>query len=324
MKLLKILSILLALAISGTAWAQEAKAAPAATPAPAATKPAVKKMTVAVSKIKTLPAVLESLRKNNAEESFERIAQSMPDSIGSYIHATRKLEVIPPSADIDLCVNVIEESQGTLVGLDQEIVAKFRSVKRPISITINDYQDLRHKTELRGNKVEARVIRFGCSVKFIDSATGALVESKEISVKRQFVATTGIEWDTEGGSKTNELFSLTAKDLCQKIAFSIVEFLAPSKIIGISKKGILSIDKGKDTDVKKGQVYEIFEVGEEMFDPETGESLGVEETSIGKAEITACRPKFSNAKVISRDPDYEIAVGNIVRLAEEEDEEEGD
>lgn len=317
MKLTKYLIPLLAIALAATPLA--AQDAEAGTPPAKAAKTPVKKETVTISRIVTLPAVTQDLQKNEAVASFNRIAQSMPDSIGNYIIATRKLDVVPCDADIEQCINAIDGSTGTLTDVGEEIVAKFRAVNYPISVTISDYQDLRAQTELRGNLAEVRTIRFGATVKVLDSATGTIKISQNVSVKRQFRATTGGEWDTKGGSKTEELFGKTSDDLCRKIAFSIVDFIAPAKIIAVNKKGIASINKGKDTDIRKGQIYDVFEVGEEMIDPETGESLGKEETLIGKVKVIGCLPKFSRAKIISQEEGYEIGVGNVVRLAEPEE-----
>lgn len=288
---------------------------PAAAPAPAKA-PAVKKSTTYINTPEATPAVLADIKKNNALASFERILQTMPESIGNNIVATRKLDVVPCSADLDKCIKAIESGDSTLAGEDQQIVAAFRSVNYPVSITVNDYQDSRAQRQVRGSKVEQRIIRLGASVSLLDASKGVKKETLEITVKRAFVATTGVDWGQEGGSKTEELYSLTAKELCKKIAFRIVDQLAPAQIIGIDKKGVLSVNKGKDTDIAKGQVYVILEKGDEMFDPDTGESLGASETEIGKAKVISCQPKFSKLKVIEADSDYEIAVGNIVRPAE--------
>ncbi len=58
----------------------------------------------------------------------------------------------------------------------------------------------------------------------------------------------------------------------------------------------------------------------QLIDPDTGESLGLEESFAGKLKITECRPKFSQGKVLSREEDSEISVGCIVRPAEDFDE----
>lgn len=323
MKLAKLLLILVPAVLSGIAIYAQNIPAPAEPPS----KPVeVKKDTVAISSVKATNAVLSALKKNEAGDSFNHIIQAMPDKIGNYIQATRRLNVVPQSDALDVCVAAIEGGNSVLSGIDEEIQASFRSVRFPICIRINDYQDLRYSKRIRGAKAELREIRFKASVQVLNSAKGIIQEGKEVSVKRVFAAKTSESWGQKGGSKTEELFGLTADELCRKIAFSLVEFLAPSKVISVGKTKSgsteITINKGKDTDIKKKQIYEIFEAGEDLYDPETGEYLGKSETLIAKARITSCLAKVSKAKIIWLEEDCEVAVGNIIRLEEKGSEDE--
>ncbi len=317
MKHAKFLLIAAALAVftGAPALAQDA---PAAAPA-AAKAPALKKPTTYVGAPTATPAVLAQVRKNNAREAFASIMQAMPKQIGSYITETRKLELVPGRDEINRCIAAIESGDSTLAGEDQQIVAAFRSVKYPLSVSVSFFKDFRAEKIVRGSKVEQRTITLAADVSLLDAAKGVVKEAMPVKVKRVFTASTGVDWKTEGGSKTDEAFVTTAEELCKKIAFTIVDKLAPAQIVGMDKKGVFSINKGKGTDIAKGQIYVIYEKGDEMFDPETGESLGFDETEIGKAKVTSCQPKASKLKVIESDPDYEIAIGNIVRPAEETD-----
>lgn len=316
MKLTKYLMPLLAIALAVTPLA--AQDAETGTPPAKVAKASVKKETVTISRIVALPAVMRDVKKNNSLDSFERIAQSMPDSIGNYILATRKLDVVPCDADIEQCINAIDGSTGTLTDVGEEIVAKFRAVNYPISVTINDYQDKFYQDKIRGELVKLREIRFGATVKLLDSKRGIIKISQNISVEHHLQLILRLPGEG-GGDETEKVFSETADKLCRKIAFSIVDFIAPAKIIGVNKKGVATINKGRDTDIEKGQIYDVFEVGEEMIDPDTGESLGKEETLIGKIKVIACQPKVSRAKIISQEEDYEIGIGNVVRLTEPEE-----
>lgn len=317
MKHAKFLLIAAALAVftGAPALAQDA---PAAAPA-AAKAPALKKPTTCIGAPTATPAVLALVRKNDAREAFENIMQAMPKKIGTYITQTRKLDVVPGDDGINMCIKAIESGDSTLAGVDQEIVAAFRSVKYPLSVSVSFFKDFRAEKIVRGSKVEQRTITLAADVSLLDAAKGVSKEATPVKVKRVFTASTGVDWGTEGGSKTEEAFMTTAEELCKKIAFTIVDQLAPAQIIGIDKKGLISINKGKGTDIAKGQIYVIYEKSDEMFDPETGESSGFDTTEIGRAKVTSCQPKFSKLKVIESDPDYEIAIGNIVRPAEETD-----
>jgi len=67
------------------------------------------------------------------------------------------------------------------------------------------------------------------------------------------------------------------------------------KIIKISGKQIYINSGGADGE-KEGHVYTIYRMGEEMTDPDTGESLGSEEEKIGTAKVVKVTPKYSVAE----------------------------
>ena len=58
----------------------------------------------------------------------------------------------------------------------------------------------------------------------------------------------------------------------------------------------LYINSGKADGEEEGNVYNIFRQGEEMVDPDTGESLGSEEEKIGTAKVVKVTPKYSIAE----------------------------
>jgi len=67
------------------------------------------------------------------------------------------------------------------------------------------------------------------------------------------------------------------------------------KIIKVTGKQIY-INSGGGNGEKEGRVYGIYRMGEEMTDPDTGESLGSEEEKIGTAKVVKVSPKFSIAE----------------------------
>lgn len=68
----------------------------------------------------------------------------------------------------------------------------------------------------------------------------------------------------------------------------------------ISAKGPqVYINAGADAGVKVGDNFTIYKAGEELVDPDSGMSLGVEETLSGQVQIAKAMPKFSIATVTS-------------------------
>jgi curli biogenesis system outer membrane secretion channel CsgG len=67
------------------------------------------------------------------------------------------------------------------------------------------------------------------------------------------------------------------------------------KIIKITGNQVYINSGGADGE-KEGHVYGIYRTGEEMIDPDTGESLGSEETKVGTAKVVKVTPKYSVAE----------------------------
>lgn len=67
------------------------------------------------------------------------------------------------------------------------------------------------------------------------------------------------------------------------------------KIIKISGSQVYINSGGADGE-KVGRVYGVYRMGEDMVDPDTGESLGSEEEKIGTAKVVKVNPKFSIAE----------------------------
>ncbi len=64
--------------------------------------------------------------------------------------------------------------------------------------------------------------------------------------------------------------------------------------------GTLYLNVGSEAGVKEGEEYNVFRVGKQIKDPDTGEVLGAEEMKVGRVRITAIRgARLSVASVVS-------------------------
>ena len=76
------------------------------------------------------------------------------------------------------------------------------------------------------------------------------------------------------------------------------------------RNGKVYINAGSNDNVKEGDVFVIYEEGEELIDPATGLSLGAEETELGKIKVFSVKEKFSIAEILAGSG---FSVGNIIR-----------
>ncbi|RKY81322.1 hypothetical protein DRQ07_04465, partial [candidate division KSB1 bacterium] len=76
----------------------------------------------------------------------------------------------------------------------------------------------------------------------------------------------------------NEIFSLVEKQM---------EVLPWSGKIILVKGSVIYIKPGSEGGVKTGDVFAVYSKGEELIDPDTGLSLGVEEQKVGTIKVTS-------------------------------------
>ncbi|GAM57299.1 putative periplasmic protein [Vibrio ishigakensis] len=81
----------------------------------------------------------------------------------------------------------------------------------------------------------------------------------------------------------------------EKLYNAIHEQIFPHRIAKVSGNEVI-VASGGDT-MRVGDVYEVYSLSEEIFDPYTGESLGQEETKTSELKITRVLPKLSYAKI---------------------------
>ena len=82
-------------------------------------------------------------------------------------------------------------------------------------------------------------------------------------------------------------------ECAQKIAVRVLEYAFPPKILAVGAEDITVNIRDVQTEI--GDLFDVCSVGEELFDPDTGESLGADEASIGRVRVSRPGPKFSKA-----------------------------
>lgn len=145
-------------------------------------------------------------------------------------------------------------------------------------------------------------------IRIVDVTTGEirLAETVEKSIKAGSSFKIAGFGNTEAeGDPLADVQRLTAKQIVGAIATTIY----PAQIIAIQKDGTHILNYG-DAIYDNGDLMKVFEVGEGFVDPDTGETLGAEETEIGMLEVVSVTSKFSKARLVKGDA---VEKGNIVR-----------
>ena len=109
------------------------------------------------------------------------------------------------------------------------------------------------------------------------------------STQVKFAATAKIH--RESGSMTAAADALSAS-----VGQKILNAIFPVYVLSIDGE-TLTLGQGGDT-VKKGAIYSLIKLGEEIIDPYTRESLGQSEKTVGSVRIIDTQSKLSTAKVL--------------------------
>lgn len=88
------------------------------------------------------------------------------------------------------------------------------------------------------------------------------------------------------------LVSTAADKLVEKMIASIY----PVRIVKVLSGTTAVVNRGEDS-IKKGQTYAVFLMGEELKDPQSGESLGALEIEVGIGTIIDVKPKVSFVQI---------------------------
>ena len=100
-------------------------------------------------------------------------------------------------------------------------------------------------------------------------------------------------------------------ECAQKIAVRVLEHAFPPKILAVGTADVTVNIRDVQTGI--GDLFDVCGVGEELFDPDTGESLGADEETIGRVRISRPGPKFSKAVPVKGTRVEKLEKGMILR-----------
>ena len=172
---------------------------------------------------------------------------------------------------------------------------------------------------LFGGGVTKKTARAAVDIRLVNTTTGEVIAAETesgtesttgLSVRYEDMDFSNVSnWnDTDIGKACRE-----AVDDCVKL---IVDNMAKvpwsGKVLKVNADGTLLMKPGSEGNVEIGDEFEIFREGEELKDPDTGASLGSEETKVGAIKVVedALKGKASKAKITDG---KDIKVGDIVR-----------
>lgn len=260
--------------------------------------PGLKKL--GISDIKPIPAVVDSVTRSGRLNSLQRVVQALDSQLIDRVQNTRKFEIIARS---DLS-SILKENDFTggafkVSGVDYLLVT-----------TIDDFQDYEETATFAavGRTATRRIVRFSAVGKIYDAASGKLLESANFQINNSNAAE-NFAASMRNGELSDDLLINITRNMADKIANRVVDVIFPARVLSKLNRQI-TINRGDGTGIVVGQVWEVFALGKELTDPDTGQTLGREELSVGRIRITRVDPKVSVAEALE---DTGIDQGAVVR-----------
>jgi len=154
--------------------------------------------------------------------------------------------------------------------------------------------------------VETKTARVGLDVRLVNTTTSEIVAAEGIAEDESkkgvdvgtndFAFSNDVGWDNTLAGKATRKAVNKVVDL---ITGAMDKIPWSGKIIAVNADKTVSIKPGSKGGIKVGDVFTVYSVGEEVIDPETGASLGAEETKAGTIEVTVVNEQFAKAKVLT-------------------------
>ena len=154
------------------------------------------------------------------------------------------------------------------------------------------------------------------TVKIANAETMSVLASKTVKFTK-FKVIQETSSSTSEGNFAEGVVQDAIQGAASDVTDEIMELAFPVKILKVSGKSVI-INIAKERS-KKGMLLVVLKPGEELIDPDTGESLGASEEEIGRVQITQVSPKTSSAIPIGELKIKDLEVGMLLRKISKED-----
>ncbi|OGV32094.1 MAG: hypothetical protein A2020_10315 [Lentisphaerae bacterium GWF2_45_14] len=152
--------------------------------------------------------------------------------------------------------------------------------------------------QITGEKSVNWIGTFKIHFRVTDAKTGKIVFAQELKEK---IDTRDVKrymsYDERKDLTLADYKDMLFKSVSELAGNLILEGIYPVKVIS-AKNGEILLNRGSGAGIRKGFRYGVYNVGEDVTDPDTGESLGAEEIIVAQIEVISAGPKYSKAKVL--------------------------
>lgn len=240
----------------------------------------------------------------------EDTTKFMTSDLTTYLVKTNKFDVVERSRMKDI-LNEQEFSEsgyisektavklGKLIGADYFVMGKIEHLKAEYSMENIPY------TKTVRPKYEGKLV---VNVRVVDTRGGKIVAADKIETELE-------EHNYRDKVNGDDFIEMLKDKTVREVVDSIVGGVFPIKVIKVSG-GEVYLNRGSGATFKVGDKLSLFQRGESLIDPDTGENLGSAEEEVAAVEITSIQKKFTKARII--EGGQSVRKGMIARISKDQ------
>jgi curli biogenesis system outer membrane secretion channel CsgG len=280
-----LVTLALIAAIAGTASAQNT--------------PAGKKK-IAITKITAGAALSTRMQQQGSGLSLQSVIESLDPQILDRIQSTKRFEVLERTDAGALAQEAAASGR----------VFAFNGADYVLTVSVDNFQDAVETRAFSGTgkSFTKRTIVLSAVAKISEVQTQKVLTTTNFEVTKSGVGENSKSTVAANGNTSDTLLTEATRDMSQRIADRVVDSIFPARIIGRRDK-IVTINRNDTSPIAVGQTWEVFTLGQELTDPDTGEKSR-EEVLVGTIRVTRVTPQNSQAEVLE---DNGVDVGAVIR-----------
>jgi len=269
------------------------------------------KKKLAITKIAATDALTKRMAQQGVGLSLDSVLEALDSQVYDRVLNTRRFEIL-------------ERSDADALATESAAAGEaftFNKADYLLTIRVDSFNDRMEERKLAslGKTIRARTIELSAVAKITEVSTQRAIASTNFKVSKRDSENRSESTTARVGEGSDDLMIQAVSEMAAKIAMRAAEAVSPARIIG-KRDATVTINRNDQSGIKVGQVWEVFAIGDELVDPDTGEK-SLEEVYVGKVRITRVTPQNSQGQTLE---DTGIERGAIVRLAEDVEEEEAE
>ncbi len=268
--------------------------------ASAQTAPVGKKK-IAITKITAGAALSARMQQQGSALSLQSVIESLDPQILDRIQSTKRFEVLERTDAGALAQEAAASGQ----------VFAFNGADYVLTVSVDNFQDASETRNFSGTgqSFSRRTIILSAIAKISEVKSQKVLTTTNFEVTKSGAGENSKATVAASGNTSDTLLTEVTRDMSQKIADRVVDSIFPARIIGKRDK-IVTINRNDTSPIAIGQTWEVFTLGQELTDPDTGEKSR-EEVLVGTIRVTRVTPQNSQAEVLE---DNGVDVGAVIRL----------